>query len=89
MLTPKPESSLLLLIDFQTRLAPAINGAEAAIAGEERLAEGARLSAPKFWSPSKIPKSWGRPSQNWPNSLRPPSAENVFRRLRRAAFPKG
>jgi nicotinamidase-related amidase len=43
MLVPKPESSLLLLVDFQLRLAPAMEGAEAAIANARRLAEGARL----------------------------------------------
>jgi nicotinamidase-related amidase len=41
MLVPKPESSLLLLIDFQMRLAPAMDGAAAAIANARRLAEGA------------------------------------------------
>ncbi|WP_374547056.1 isochorismatase family protein [Rhodoblastus sp.] len=43
MLIPAPKSSLLLLIDFQTRLAPAIEDAAAAIANARRLAEGAVL----------------------------------------------
>lgn len=38
-----PESSVLLLIDFQTRLMPAITGADAAIANAQRLAAAAKL----------------------------------------------
>jgi nicotinamidase-related amidase len=43
LLIPKPTSCLLLLIDFQTRLAPAIDGAAAAIANARRLAQAATL----------------------------------------------
>ena len=59
MLTPKPESSLLLLIDFQTRLAPAINGAEAAIANARRLAEGARLLGAEILVTEQNPEKLG------------------------------
>ncbi|MFO7297011.1 MAG: isochorismatase [Proteobacteria bacterium] len=42
-MTFTPENSVLLLIDFQARLMPAISGAEAAIANAVRLAKAAKL----------------------------------------------
>ncbi|MGO8740238.1 isochorismatase family protein [Rhodoblastus sp.] len=59
MLTPKPESSLLLLIDFQTRLAPAMEGGEAAIANARRLAEGARLLGAEILVTEQNPEKLG------------------------------
>jgi len=43
MLTIDPQTSLLLVIDFQSRLMPAINQANAAIANANRLLETAQL----------------------------------------------
>lgn len=59
MLTPEPKSSLLLLIDFQARLAPAIEGAAAAIAHARRLAEGARLLGADILATEQNPEKLG------------------------------
>ncbi len=59
MLTPKPESSLLLLVDFQTRLARAMDGAEAAIANARHIAEGARLLGAEILVTEQNPEKLG------------------------------
>ncbi len=59
MLTPAPESSLLLLIDLQTRLALAVEGGEAAIANARRLAKGASLLGAEILVTEQNPEKLG------------------------------
>jgi nicotinamidase-related amidase len=59
MLSPKPASSLLMLIDFQTRLAAAIDEADAAIANARRLAQGAALLGAEIVATVQNPEKLG------------------------------
>lgn len=59
MLSLEPSSYLLLLIDFQARLAPAIDGANAAIANARRLAEGAGLLGAGVLATEQNPEKLG------------------------------
>jgi nicotinamidase-related amidase len=59
MLSLEPSSYLLLLIDFQTRLAPAIEGATAAIDNARRLAEGAALLGATIVATEQNPEKLG------------------------------
>lgn len=59
MLTPKPGSCLLLLIDFQTRLSRAIEDAQAMIANARRLAEGASLLGAEILATEQNPGKLG------------------------------
>jgi nicotinamidase-related amidase len=59
MLSLEPSSHLLLLIDFQTRLAPAIEGAAAAIDNARRLAEGAALLGATIVATEQNPEKLG------------------------------
>jgi nicotinamidase-related amidase len=59
MLSLEPSSYLLLLIDFQTRLAPAIEGAAAAIDNARRLAEGAALLGATIVATEQNPEKLG------------------------------
>ena len=59
MLTLDAKTSMLLVIDFQARLTPAIDGAEAAIANAERLVRGAEiLGVPTLYT-EQYPKGLG------------------------------
>lgn len=51
--------STLLLIDFQQRLTPAIDGADAAVANAHRLAKGAELLGVPFLVTEQYPKGLG------------------------------
>ncbi|MCL4767089.1 MAG: isochorismatase family protein [Hyphomicrobiaceae bacterium] len=55
-----PESSVLLLIDFQARLMPAIYGADVAIANAQRLAAAARLLDIPIRATEQNPAGLGR-----------------------------
>jgi nicotinamidase-related amidase len=59
MLSLEPSSYLLLLIDFQTRLASAIEGAAAAIDSARRLAEGAALLGATIVATEQNPEKLG------------------------------
>ncbi|MAW87973.1 MAG: isochorismatase [Phyllobacteriaceae bacterium] len=59
MLTIDPDRSLLLVIDFQARLMPAIHGGEAAIRNANRLIEASRLmDVPRLFT-EQNPKGLG------------------------------
>ena len=59
MLTLDAKTSMLLVIDFQARLTPAIDGAEAAIANAGRLVRGAEiLGVPTLYT-EQYPKGLG------------------------------
>ena len=59
MLMLDAKSSTLLVVDFQTRLMPAIDGAAAALANAQRLVRGAQLlDVPTFYT-EQYPKGLG------------------------------
>lgn len=55
-----PETSVLLLIDFQTRLMPAISGADALLANARRLAQAAKLLGVPILATEQNPQGLGR-----------------------------
>lgn len=59
MLTLDAQTSMLLVIDFQTRLTPAIDGAAAAIANAQRLVRGAELLGVPTLYTEQYPKGLG------------------------------
>lgn len=59
MLTPAPSDSLLLLIDFQQRLLPAILDGAAAVAVARKLALGARLLGVEILVTEQVPDKLG------------------------------
>lgn len=59
-MTFSSDSSVLLLIDFQSRLMPAISGADLAIANAERLAEAAKLLGIPIRATEQNPAGLGR-----------------------------
>ena len=59
MLTLDAKTSMLLVIDFQARLTPAIDGAASAIANAQRLVRGAELlGAPALYT-EQYPRGLG------------------------------
>ncbi len=59
MRTLEASTSLLLLVDFQTRLMPAIEDGAVAVENARRLLVAAALLGSPKSSPNKIPRSWG------------------------------
>lgn len=59
MLTLDAQTSMLLVIDFQERLTPAIDGAAAAIANAQRLVRGAELLGVPTLYTEQYPKGLG------------------------------
>lgn len=59
MLTPAPSKSLLLLIDFQQRLVPAILDGAPAIAVARKLALGARMLGVEILVTEQVPEKLG------------------------------
>ncbi len=87
-MTPEPDSSLLLLIDFQTRLAPAIEGAAEAIANARRLAEGARLLGAETLFTEQNPEKLGRTVPELAEFATAPIAKMNFDAFAAPDFPK-
>ncbi|HUO54727.1 MAG TPA: hydrolase [Rhodoblastus sp.] len=88
MLAPGPDSSLLLLIDFQTRLAPAIDGAPAAIANARRLAEGARILGVETLATEQNPEKLGPTVPELAEFAATPVRKMSFDALSASAFPE-
>ena len=60
MRTLEASTSLLLLVDFQTRLMPAIEDGAVAVENARRLlVAAALLGVPKIFTEQKIPRNWG------------------------------
>lgn len=83
-----PESSLLLLIDFQTRLAPAVAGAAAAIANARRLAEGARLLGAEILVTEQNPEKLGATAPELAEFAAAPLSKMSFSALAAPGFPR-
>ncbi|MCI4678579.1 isochorismatase family protein [Rhodoblastus acidophilus] len=88
MLTPGPDSSLLLLIDFQARLAPAMDGAQAAIANARRLAEGARILGVETLVTEQNPEKLGPTVPELAEYAAAPVAKMTFDATAASNFPK-
>lgn len=73
MPTLEAQKSVLLLIDFQTRLTPAIDGADDAIANAARLLNGAELLGVPFLFTEQYPKGLGPTVEELP-----PARDRVF-----------
>ena len=58
MLTIDPQRSLLLVVDFQSRLMPAIHEGETSLPNAGRLIEAAKLVGVPSCSPSRTPRAW-------------------------------
>ena len=70
MLTVDPRTSMLVIIDFQTRLIPAIEGGASVVANARRLVDAARLvDAPALFTEQNPGASGGR-SRNWRRTRR-------------------
>jgi nicotinamidase-related amidase len=62
MLTIDPKRSILLVVDFQARLMPAIHDGETAVRNANRLIEAASCSAFPASLPNKTRRASGPPS---------------------------
>ncbi len=88
MLTPKPETSLLLLIDFQIRLAQAMEDAQAAITNARRLAEGARLLGVEILATEQNPEKLGQTVPELAEFASAPVVKMCFNAVSALHFPK-
>lgn len=87
MLTPKPDASLLLLIDFQTRLAPAVDGAAAAMANARRLAEAAALLGADSLATEQNPDKLGPTAPELAEFAASPVTKTSFDAVAAPGFP--
>jgi nicotinamidase-related amidase len=85
--TPAPGSSLLLLIDFQSRLAPAIDGADEAIANARRLAQGAALLGAETLFTEQSPDKLGHTVPELAEFATAPIDKSCFSSVAAPAFP--
>ncbi len=84
----EPSSYLLLLIDFQARLAPAIDGAAVAIANARRLAEGARLLGAGVLATEQNPEKLGPTVLDLAEFAAAPVRKMSFDALAATDFPR-
>lgn len=78
--------STLLLIDFQQRLTPAIDGADAAIANAQRLAQGAELLGVPLLVTEQYPKGLGPTVEALAAFAAAPFVKTTFDATRTAGF---